>query len=98
MKRELIESCPDFPGDLDQEYLDEKDDLVKEEVKKILPKEIERTKTRRRPVKRKKEEDDDDDDRDEDDRDWCETGRKRPSQKFHCPDTNCEASFPKEVT
>jgi len=98
VKRELIESCPDLPGDLDQEYLDEKDDLAKEEVKNILPKVIERKKTRRRPVKRKKEEDDDDDDRDEDDRDWGETGRKRPSQKFHCPDINCEASFPKEAS
>ena len=102
VKRELIESCPDFPGDLDQEYLDEKEDLAKEEIKNILPKVIERKKTRRRPVKRKKEEDEDEDDKDEDGKDddgkdWGETGRKRSSQKFHCPDINCEASFPKEV-
>ena len=41
MKRELIESCPDlpgdldFPGDLDQEWQDEKEDVVKEEIKKM---------------------------------------------------------------
>ena len=51
VKRELVESCPDFPGDLDQEWPDQKEDLSKEEIKKILPKVIERKKTRRRPTK-----------------------------------------------
>ena len=106
VKRELIESCPDFPGDLDQEYMDEKEDLAKEEIKKILPKVVEQKKTRRRPFKRKKEQEEDDrdeddkdeDGKDEDYRDLGETGKKRPSQKFECPDISCEASFPKEVT
>ena len=98
VKRELVESCPDFPGDLDQEWLDEKEDLSKEEIKKILPKVIERKKTRRRPTKRKNDEDEDDDDKVEDDKDWGDTGRKRSSPKFHCPDIGCEATFSKEVS
>ena len=104
MKKELIESCPDlpgdldFPGDLDEEWLDEKEDLAKEEIKQILPKTVERKKTTKgKPAKRKNEEDEDDDDRGDDDKDWGDTARKRPSQKFHCPDTDCVASFSKEV-
>ena len=97
MKRELIESCPDFPGDLDQECLDEKEDLAKEEIKKILPKMMDRKKTRRKPAKRKNEEDEDGEDKDDNDKDWGDTGRKRSSQKFLCPDTDCETSFTKEV-
>ena len=67
--------------------------ISKEEIKKILPKVIERKKTRRRPTKRKNEEDED-----EDDKDWADTGRKRSSPKFHCPDIGCEATFSKEVS
>jgi len=97
VKRELIESCPDFPGDLDQEWLDEKEDLAKEEIKKILPKMMDRKKTRRKPAKRKKEEDEDVDDKGDNDKDWGDAGRKRSSQKFLCPDSDCETSFTKEV-
>ena len=97
VKREVIESCPDFPGDLDPDYLDEKEDLAKEEIKEFLPKTTERKKTKRKPAKRKNEENEDDNEGD-DDKDWGDAaGRKRSSQKFYCPDTDCEASFSKEV-
>ena len=82
MKRELIESCPDFPGhlaeedlqdDLDQpDHIDqrypsledlvyEKEDVAKEEIKKILSKVDERKKGGRKPIKKKNNEELDED-------------------------------------
>ena len=118
MKRELIESCPDFPGhlaeedlqdDLDQpDHIDqrypsledlvyEKEDVAKEEIKKILSKVDERKKGGRKPIKKKNNEE-----LDEDGTDRGETTRKkfnkRSSRIFCCPDTNCGATFAKEVS
>ena len=128
MKRELIESCPDFPGhlaeedlqdDLDQpDHIDqgypsledlvyEKEDVAKEEIKKILSKVDERKKGGRKPIKKKNNEELDEDGNEwngaaEDDTDRGETTRKkfnkRSSRIFCCPDTNCGATFAKEVS
>ena len=123
MKRELIESCPDLPEHLDLEedcHLDqqeyprledlgcEKEDVAKEEIKKILSKVDERKKRGRKPVRKntKNEDEDEDDEWNVDDCKDLEadaySGRKksdkrRSSNIFPCPHTVCGATFTKEV-
>ena len=95
-----------------EDFVCGKEDVAKEEIKKILNKVDERKKRGRRPVKKKKkkndEEDDDDEGNDEwngdaeDETDWGEAGvaggkNRKSSNLFCCPHTECGATFAKEV-
>ena len=128
VKRELIESCPDFSGILDQEdekedekedklgqgqryssmgeFISEKEEAGKEEIKNIMSK-VDQRKNRRQSQKKNESKDDDDDDEEEEEHynsnsgdavDWSEIGRKKKSSHpFRCPDNNCGETFAKEV-
>ena len=94
-----------------EDYVCGKEDVAKEEIKKILNKVDERKKRGRRPVKKKKKknnevEDDNEDEGNtdwngnaEDETDWSEAGgrNRKSSNLFCCPHTECGATFAKEV-
>ena len=122
VKRELIESCPDFSGILDQEnddklgqgqryssmgeFISEKEEAGKEEIKNIMSK-VDQRKNRRQSQKKNESNDDDDEEEEEEEHyngnsgdgvDWREIGRKKKSSHpFRCPDNNCGETFAKEV-
>ena len=99
----------DFPSL--EDFVCGKEDVAKEEIKKILNKVDERKKRERRPVKKKKKKneeeynDNDDEGNDdwngdaEDETDWGEAGgrSRKSSNLFCCPHSDCKATFAKEV-
>ena len=107
---DVEEDCQDQERHLDQqgyprlEDLDcEKEDVAKEEIKKILSKVDERKKRGRRPVKNKKNEEEHDDEWNVDDcTDWgadADSGgkklenRRSSSRIFRCPHMDCGETF-----
>ena len=120
VKRELIESCPDFSGILDQEnddklgqgqryssmgeFISEKEEAGKEEIKNIMSK-VDQRKNRRQSQQKNESNDFEEEVEEEqyngnsgDGVDWREIGRKKKSSHpFRCPDNNCGETFAKEV-
>lgn len=96
-----------------EDFVCGKEDVAKEEIKKILSKVDERKERGRRPVKKKKKKneekyDDNDEGNDdwngdaEDETDWGEAGvaggkNRKSSNLFCCPHIECGATFAKEV-
>jgi hypothetical protein len=108
VKRELVESWPDIPDNVgdhgdcgyDKDY---EENGGGEYFKKVELKVEEKKRRGRKPKKKEESEDDKDDDDEDQEDEWNKPSpqkrlNKKASSLFPCPETECPASFTKEVT